>query len=85
MNALRRIKQKRKQRPRTLRGTENPQDHPTVIGLLGSFFIPFAGGIAYYRIRDKYPKAGKAYGTVSLISFCLIIVSTILNTTPKKS
>lgn len=49
------------------------KDKPTIGGLIGSAFFPFFGGIAYFRIKDEYPKSARAYGLVAVISFVLIV------------
>jgi uncharacterized DUF497 family protein len=54
-----------------LKGTG--KDRATIGGSIGSFLFPLGGGIAYFRIKDEYPKAGKAYGILALISIALVI------------
>ncbi len=66
-----------------LKGTG--KDRATIGGSIGSFLFPLGGGIAYFRIKDEYPKAGKAYGMLALISIVLMIFWRIFYASTEKT
>jgi hypothetical protein len=67
-------KKKVAKRKKPLGEVPKPKDKPTTFGLIGSALVPIAGGIAYLKQKDDYPKSANAYGIVALASFGLAVV-----------